>query len=101
MHIISQTALKKFWENNPNAKTGLRFWYKITSQSQWQHFNDVRLTFPTADLVGQLTVFNICGNNYRLITKINFSTGKVYIRAVLTHLEYDKNKWKKDSWFSK
>ncbi|WP_017292464.1 type II toxin-antitoxin system HigB family toxin [Geminocystis herdmanii] len=101
MHIISKTALKEFWEKNPYAKDALISWYKITSKSQWQCFQDVRQTFDKADFVGQLTVFNICRNNYRLITKINFRTGKVYIRAVLTHAEYDRNLWKKDSWFSK
>lgn len=101
MHIISKTALREFWEKNLHAKTGLEFWHKITSQSQWKHLDDVRQTFSHADSVGQLTVFNISGNNYRLITKIDFSRGKVYIRAVLTHSEYNKSHWKEDSWFSK
>lgn len=100
MHIISKTALRKFWEKHNHAETPLRYWYKITSQSRWSHFDDVRQTFPSADNVGQLTVFNIGGNNYRLITKINFLKQRVYIRAVLTHAEYDLDNWKKDSWFS-
>lgn len=99
MHIISKTPLKQFSELHPNAESGLRYWYKIASESQWQHLNDVRQSFPHADTVGQLTVFNICGNNYRLITKIVFPQGKVYIRAVLTHAAYDKGDWKKDAWF--
>ncbi len=52
--------------------------------------------FPNADSVGECTVFNIDGNKYRLITKINYKTKIVYIRFVLTHLEYDKDKWKDD-----
>jgi mRNA interferase HigB len=100
MHIISKTALRKFWEKYPNAETSLRYWYKVTSQSRWSHFDDVRQTFPSADNVEQLTVFNIGGNNYRLITKINFLQQRVYIRNVLTHGEYDKDNLKKDSWFS-
>jgi mRNA interferase HigB len=99
MHIISKTPLKQFSELHPNAESGLSYWYKIASESQWQHLNDVRQTFPHADTVGQLTIFNICGNNYRLITKIVFPKGKVYIRAVLTHAEYDKGNWKNDAWF--
>ncbi|BAQ62232.1 hypothetical protein GM3708_2638 [Geminocystis sp. NIES-3708] len=101
MHIISKTALREFWEKNPNAETGLKFWHKITNQSRWKHLDDVRQTFSHADPVGQLTVFNISGTNYRLITKIDFSRAKVYIRAVLTHSEYNKSHWKKDSWFFK
>ncbi len=100
MHIISKTALRIFWEKHPNAETALRYWYKLTSQSRWSHFDDVRQTFPSADNVGQLTVFNIGGNNYRLITKISFLKQKVYIKNVLTHAEYNKDNWKKDSWFS-
>jgi mRNA interferase HigB len=101
MHIISKTALREFWEKNLHAKIGLEFWHKITSQSRWKHLDDVRQTFSHADSVGPLTVFNISGNNYRLITKIDFSRGKVYIRAVLTHSEYNKSQWKEDSWFFK
>jgi len=100
MHVITKTVLKQFWEKHPNAEIGLRSWYKITGQSHWQHLNDVRQSFSHADLVGQLIVFNISGNHYRLITKIVFPKGRVYIRAVLTHAEYDKNIWKKDSWFT-
>lgn len=99
MHVISKTLLKQFWEKHPNAESGLKSWYKIASQSQWKHLEDVRQTFPHADAVGQLTVFNICGNNYRLIVKIVFPKGKVYIRTVLTHAEYSKGNWKKDTWF--
>lgn len=100
MHIISKSYLKQFWEKHPQAEVGLRLWYKITSDHRWKHFDDVRQVFPHADLVGQLTVFNISGNKYRLITKIVFPKGRIYIRAVLTHAEYDKGNWKNDDWFS-
>jgi mRNA interferase HigB len=104
MHVISVKALKQFWAAHPMAETGLKYWYKIASNSQWKHIEDVRRSFPHADSVGHLTVFNIGGNKYRLIAKIVFSKGensigKIYIRSVLTHLEYDKGNWKKDSWF--
>ena len=100
MHIISKSYLKQFWEKHPQAEVSLRLWYKITSEHRWKHFDDVRQVFPHADLVGQLTVFNISGNKYRLITKIVFPKGRIYIRAVLTHAEYDKGNWKNDDWFS-
>lgn len=99
MRIISKTSLKTFWEKHPQAEVGLITWYKIASQHRWKHRDDVLQTRPDADFVGQLTVFDICGNKYRLITKIVFPTGKVYIRAVLTHAEYSKDNWKKDTWF--
>jgi mRNA interferase HigB len=97
---MTKSPLKQFWGKHPQAEASLRTWFKIASQSQWKHLDDVRQSFPHADLVGKLTVFNICGNHYRLITKIVFPKGKVYIRAILTHAEYDKGDWKKDEWFS-
>lgn len=55
---------------------------------------EVRQIFPTADKVGKLTVFNIGGNKFRLIVAIHYNRNKVYIRAILTHREYDKCNWK-------
>ncbi|MHC5775739.1 type II toxin-antitoxin system HigB family toxin [Nostoc sp.] len=56
--------------------------------------SELRSVFPSADLVGDLIVFNIGGNKYRLITSIHFNRQKVYIRDILTHSEYDKDQWK-------
>jgi len=55
----------------------------------------LRETFPSADQVGKLTVFNIGGNKVRLIAAIHYNRGKIYIRAVLTHAEYDEQRWRK------
>ncbi|MEH2281678.1 MAG: type II toxin-antitoxin system HigB family toxin [Nostoc sp.] len=66
MHIITRLRLTEFWEKHPNAQTSLRLWYKITSLAQWQNFVELRQAFPSADRVGNFTVFNIGGNNYRL-----------------------------------
>lgn len=99
MHIISRLRLKQFSEEHPNAEASLRAWYKITSLAQWQNFIELRQTFASADQVSNLTVFNIGGNNYRLVTYIDYKTRKVFIRHVLTHAEYDKGYWKNDSWF--
>jgi len=60
----------------------------------WANFADVRSGFPSADQVGKLTVFNISGNKYRLIAAIHFNRSIVYVRAVLTHDEYDQGTWK-------
>ncbi len=67
MHIITRFRLTLFWEKHPNAETSLRLWYKLTTQAQWQNFAELRQVFPSSDQVGNLTVFNIGGNNYRLI----------------------------------
>jgi mRNA interferase HigB len=64
-------------------------------QTNFISFDDLRSTFPSADKVGELIVFNIGGNKYRLIVSIHFNRGKVYVRHVLTHAEYDKGAWKR------
>ena len=94
MHIISRKALREFWATHPNAAPSLTRWYKIVQESEFSNFVELRQTFPSADLVGNLVVFNISGNNYRLITSIHFNRKKVYIRHVLTHAEYDRGDWK-------
>jgi len=63
--------------------------------TDYKSFNDIRKTFPSADKVGNLTVFNIGGNKARLIAAIHYNTKCVYVRHVLTHAEYDKGHWKK------
>jgi mRNA interferase HigB len=95
MHIISRKALKEFWEAHPDSESSLSRWFKIVEKTDFQTFNEIRQTFPSADKVGELIVFNIGGNDYRLIASIHFNRNKVYIRHVLTHAEYDKGAWKK------
>jgi mRNA interferase HigB len=99
MRIISRRTLREFWEKHSTAQTGLLLWYQRVSDSEFQNFNDLRQVFPSADQVGNFTVFNISGNNYRLITYIDYDYQLVFIRAVLTHAEYDKENWKNDAWF--
>lgn len=94
MHIISRKALQQFWIQHPDSQANLLRWYKIVSQTDFASFNDLRQTFPLADKVGDLIVFNISGNKYRLIASIHFNRRKLYIRHVLTHAEYDKGAWK-------
>jgi mRNA interferase HigB len=91
MHIISKPPLEKFWVIHPESKVALQRWYTQVSHVKWRNFPDVRETFPSADLVSNFIVFDI-GRDYRLITLIDFQFGKVFIRNVLTHSDYDKNK---------
>lgn len=84
----------EFAERHPDSRDALLAWYRGVSKAQWAHLADVRQTYPHADLVGNKIVFNIKGNDYRLITAIHFNTGKVLIREILTLAEYDKGAWK-------
>jgi len=95
MHVISRKALWQFIRSHPESKTPLNAWFRIMSRHNFKSFNTLLRLFPSADMVGNLVVFNIGGNKYRLIAAIHFNRGKVYIRDVLTHAEYDKERWKK------
>lgn len=90
MHVISRKALRAFWARYADAEEPLRAWYRAARRARWQSFAEVRATFPHADRVGRLTVFNIGGNKYRLITAIHHNRGRVFVRHVLTHKEYSR-----------
>jgi mRNA interferase HigB len=96
MHVISEKLLRDFWRSHPQAETPLRAWLRVAEHADWQNFADVRANYAAADQVGKFTVFNIGGNKYRLITAIHFNRGKVYVRMVLTHADYDRGGWKDD-----
>ena len=93
MHVISRKALRTFWEQHPDSKGPLAGWFKIMSHAEFVNFASLRGTFPRADKVGELIVFNIAGNKYRLIASIHFNRAKVYVRHVLTHKDYDHGGW--------
>jgi mRNA interferase HigB len=95
VHIISRKALIQFGEKHPESKTPLARWYKIVDKTDFHSFAELRKVFPSVDRVNDLFIFNIAGNKYRLITSIHFNRGKVYIRNVLTHTEYNRGDWKK------
>ena len=101
MRVISVRALKTFWGAHASAKTPLRAWYQVASRATWRSLDDVRRTYPSADLVERLTVFNIGGNAFRLITGVEYERQEIYIRYVLTHAEYDREDWKRDPWFQR
>jgi mRNA interferase HigB len=74
-------------------------WYRTAKSAKWDNLQAVRMTYPSADGIRVdrkvLTVFNIAGNNFRLMVGINYETQRVFIKSVLTHAEYDKGDWKK------
>lgn len=94
MHIITRRRLLDFGEKYPDASEPLDRWYRIVKHSTYQSFHELRNTFPHADQVGKFTVFNIGGNKYRLIAYIVYAVKRIYIRHILTHIEYDKGNWK-------
>ena len=94
MHIITRKRLNEFSERHPDTRSALAHWYRLVKRGAFRNFPELRATFPGADVVGKLTVFNIGGNKVRLIAALHYNRKKLYIRAVLTHAEYDTGTWK-------
>ena len=69
-------------------------WYRITRRANWRNLADVRVDFAHADVVGRRTVFNIHGNDYRLIARVNYRMRRVFVLYILIHTEYAKGDWK-------
>lgn len=90
MVIITKGAIHEFSKKQPRSTQPLNDWFDKTQEADWRNSQDVRSTFNSVDSIGNdRFVFNIGGNNYRLIAMIHFTIRTVYIRAILTHREYD------------
>ena len=94
MHVITRKRLNEFAQKHPDTKTSLEHWYRLMKQGRFNSYAELRAEFPHADQVGKLTVFNIGGNKACLIAAIHYNRQRIYIRAVLTHNEYDRGAWK-------
>lgn len=94
MHAISRKKLREFWGRHPKAKSPLSAWFKKTTKAEWSDLADVKATFPQTDRYKRFVIFDLGGNKYRLIAEINYRRGKVFIRHMLTHAEYDRGDWK-------
>jgi len=93
MHIISFKKLRDFFLKEPNSKVGLQDWFKIAKTSNWDNFADLKNTFNSVDNVGNNRyVFNITGNNYRVVAIIRFNIKRVFIRWIGKHKDYDNLK---------
>ncbi len=93
MWVVSFKRLREFWTVHPRAEVSLRAWFAQTLAAEWQTFSDLRATFRSADLVGNCTVFNIGGNNFRLVARLFYTNHKVYVLRVMTHADYDRDDW--------
>lgn len=94
MHVITRRRLNEFADKHHESKSALAHWYGLAKRNNFANFSELKKLFPSADQVGGLTVFNVGGNKVRLIAAVHYNRKKVYIRAVLTHAEYDGGKWK-------
>ena len=82
--------LRAFWQKHPEAESVLREWHSVVEHVAFRDFHHVLEFFNSADYVPPYTVFNVGGNKYRLVVKINYPYGTVYIRFIGPHAEYDR-----------
>ncbi|MFN2458725.1 MAG: type II toxin-antitoxin system HigB family toxin [Chitinophagaceae bacterium] len=91
MRVIAKKTLREFWKKHPDCEQQLKAWYQEADKAEWRNTNDIKSEYPSASFLAEnRVVFNIKGNNYRLIVKIRFDYQMVWIRFIGTHGEYDK-----------
>lgn len=100
MRVISISRLRKFWEQvgHEDAERPLRAWYTHVNNKSvsWHAWADLRADFASVRIVGNCVVFNIGGNKFRLVTRVLYPSQKVFILKLMTHEEYDEDKWKEE-----
>jgi mRNA interferase HigB len=92
--VISRKAVRDFGTRHADSVPSLSNWLGITRRAKWRDLTELRKDFGSADQVGRRTVFNIGGNKYSLIARVNYRTQKVFILHIMTHEEYSKGDWK-------
>lgn len=95
MRVISNRRLVEFSVKHKDSQEALQAWRKLMEFGFFKNFSQLKNVFTSADKVRDLYVFNICGNKYRLVTYLQFERQLCYIKAVLTHKDYDKDGWKR------
>jgi len=94
MRIIKRGALERFWQRHPDAKASLESWYAVVRGANWKTPAELKRVYHNTDFVGRRTVFNIAGNKYRLIARVNYQSQWIFVLYLLTHAEYDRGGWK-------
>jgi mRNA interferase HigB len=91
LRVIAKKILREFWEKHNDCEQQLKAWFQEASKAEWRNPNEIKAEYPSASIIGNgRIVFNIKGNSYRLIVKMNFDYQVVWIRFIGTHSEYDK-----------
>jgi mRNA interferase HigB len=97
VRIISRQRLRQFWKfrktDSELAERALSAWYKLAKKAEWANFGALKQTFGSADQVGNCVVFDVGNNRFRLIGRVNYAKGIIYVLKVMDHGEYDKRVW--------
>jgi mRNA interferase HigB len=95
VHVISKSAWREAVAADQALESAISEWHKVAKSSAWANLVDVRKVYPHADFVDPYTVFNIKGNAYRLIVKIEYRWQMIFVKHLIPHAEYDRGEWKK------
>lgn len=99
MQIVARRTLRQFWERYPRAEGPLRAWFATVSKAQWGGPDDVKNQFgTTVDFVSDRVIFDLGGNKFRLVAHVSYGFGRVLVKFVGTHAEYDLIDPKAVSW---
>jgi mRNA interferase HigB len=91
MHVISRKMLREFWQEEPEAEQALKAWFHETEGAQWRNSAELKAHYGSASIINaDRVVFNICGNKFRLVARINYASRTVFVRFVGTHRQYDR-----------
>lgn len=91
MHVVSVKRLRQFWEEHADSQPALRAWYREARTAAWKSFAEIKECHRSADcLPGNRVVFDIKGNRYRMVVRIHYNAGRIFVRFIGTHAEYDK-----------
>jgi mRNA interferase HigB len=101
MRIIAEGTIRQWANDHARAASSMRQWVKVVRPVRWGSFADMRQTFPSADLATvrsarKVAVFNVGGNEFRLLCAVHFNTGMVFALRFLTHAEYSQDTWKNE-----
>ena len=90
MNVISRPGLLKLARKHPETLSVLTLWYKVAKRAEWRGLHEVRRGYRSADQVGDVLIFDVLGGNFRLITRVNYNVQRIYVKALLSHGEYER-----------
>lgn len=93
--MISKPGLLKLAKGRLETLPTLTRWYKTAKKAKWRGLHEVRREYPLADQVGDVLIFDVLGNRFRLITRVKYNVQRIYVKALLNHREYDRKEWMK------
>ena len=95
MNIVNRRSVRRMMAAHPETSAALEAWWRLAKGARWVHFEECHESIRSTDQVGRCLIFDILGNRYRLITVVSWRNQRIYVKALLPHREYERNKWHK------